>query len=257
MKPIDPAVLHAARLVGEHAPGCFVAMMIIALCCVPVVVSRRSGSWRLRVRMGATVFILAVAAFALIAYALYASPMLAAIDQQVSDGVRDGVSPGVVQVFAGLTHFGDPPVLTALCVIGALALLMARRIVLAAALVVAIAGNGWLNVTLKQAFQRLRPVSDPAVVLAHGYSFPSGHTSGALVTYGMIAFIVLRVLPERGRTIAVFVSVAIALCTASSRVFLRVHFPSDILGGLASGGAWLALCMTVVEALAARRIARL
>ena len=113
--------------------------------------------------------------------------------------------------------------------------------------VAAVAGNALLNVTLKQVFARVRPVHDDGLVLAHGFSFPSGHTSGAVVAYGMLAYVAMRFVPPRSHLALMLAAVALAFAIGASRMFLRVHFASDVIAGFASGSAWLAVCIASIE----------
>jgi undecaprenyl-diphosphatase len=113
--------------------------------------------------------------------------------------------------------------------------------------VIALAGNGLLNQTLKQIFGRVRPLDPEGSVLAQGFSFPSGHSAGAVVAYGMLAYLALRLLPARWHLSALLTAVALIFTVGASRLFLRVHFASDVIAGFASGTAWLALCITSIE----------
>jgi membrane-associated phospholipid phosphatase len=90
-------------------------------------------------------------------------------------------------------------------------------------------------------------VHDNGLVSEMGFSFPSGHTAGATVAYGMLAYLALRVLPSRWHVPAVMLASALAFTIGSSRVFLQVHFASDVLAGFAWGAAWLAVCVLSVE----------
>jgi membrane-associated phospholipid phosphatase len=78
-------------------------------------------------------------------------------------------------------------------------------------------------------------------------SFPSGHTAAALVLYGALAIIALRVT-RRGwlRRLAVVVGVAIPLCVALARLYRGMHFPTDVLGGAVLGLAWLMIAWAIV-----------
>lgn len=109
------------------------------------------------------------------------------------------------------------------------------------------AGNGALNIALKQVFGRIRPTHLEGFGLAQGFSFPSGHSSGSVVAYGMLAYLALRLLPARWHLPALMAAVALAFTVAVSRVFLRVHFASDVAAGIASGATWLAVCITSIE----------
>jgi membrane-associated phospholipid phosphatase len=88
---------------------------------------------------------------------------------------------------------------------------------------------------------------DHGLLLEHGWSFPSGHASGAVATYGMLAYVLTRLLPERWHAAILATAAVIALSTGFSRVFLQVHFLSDVIAGFACGLAWLTLCIAGVE----------
>lgn len=83
--------------------------------------------------------------------------------------------------------------------------------------------------------------------LAHGWSFPSGHACGAVVAYGMLAYILIRTLPRRWHLATVMAATALAFSVGWSRVFIEVHFASDVLAAFASGIAWLTLVVVVTE----------
>jgi membrane-associated phospholipid phosphatase len=138
-------------------------------------------------------------------------------------------------------------VLAVWCVLGAAILMMRRRYALANGITVAIAGNGLLNSFFKHLFERARPVHDQSIATATGWSFPSGHSSGSLVTYGIIAYVLVRVLPGNWRLPTIVAATLIVFTTASSRVFLRVHFASDVLAGFALGTVWLVACISSIE----------
>jgi undecaprenyl-diphosphatase len=152
-----------------------------------------------------------------------------------------------LHVFSVLTHAGDRGVLVALGVGVAVALLWRRHIGLALGWMLALGGNAVLNPTLKQLFERTRPVHEHGLAVEDGYSFPSGHSSGSMVVYGMALYLALRLLPPRWHAPAVMAAIAVVFTTACSRIFLRVHFASDVAAGLLSGGTWLAVCIASLE----------
>ena len=100
---------------------------------------------------------------------------------------------------------------------------------------IAIGGNAILNRTLKAEFERVRPLHADGHVLADGWSLPSGHSSGALVAYGMLAYVLIRLAPGAWRMPAVLLAAAIAFATGCSRVFLQMHYATDVAAGFASG----------------------
>jgi len=205
------------------------------------------SSIQLRSAIGSVVIFTGVWIFTMLSTALTAGVPMLPWDQAVIDTLRSHVTPQTLKVFAGLTHLADPRTLTVLCVFGTLVLLVRRQPGLACAWVLAIAGNGVLNQRLKLFVGRVRPLDADGSVLAQGLSFPSGHSSGAVVTYGMLAYLALRVLPKVWYLPAVLLALVLILAVGASRVLLGVHFPSDVLAGFASGSAWLALCVTSVE----------
>jgi membrane-associated phospholipid phosphatase len=73
-----------------------------------------------------------------------------------------------------------------------------------------------------------------------------------VVAYGMLAYLAQRLAPPRWRRASLLAAAAVAFTTGSSRVFLQVHYASDVLAGFASGLAWLALCVLACEALRLR-----
>jgi len=90
-----------------------------------------------------------------------------------------------------------------------------------------------VNAVLKLAVQRVRP-SVWAVATLHSYSFPSGHAMAAVAIYGMTAVVVVRLCPRLARPAAVGIPV-LALLIGVSRVYLGVHWPTDVLAGFAAG----------------------
>ena len=182
------------------------------------------------------------------------------LDQVFSYAVRRGISPTTFWFFSNVTHLADTATLTVLCLVGTLALLWLRRRWLAVTFAVAIAGNALLNTTLKAIFARARPLHDPTEALVRGFSFPSGHSSGAVVAYGMLAYVLIRCLSPvhaaRFRLPLVLAATALAFTIGCSRIFIQAHFATDVLAGFASGSAWLAVCIGSAEWLRHDRQAR-
>ncbi|MDB5850806.1 MAG: hypothetical protein JWP29_4558 [Rhodoferax sp.] len=169
------------------------------------------------------------------------------LDEALSHSVAVNAPPQALAVFGWLTHFGEPMVLTALGAVVGVALWLAGQRGLTLGWLAALGGNALLNPTLKAVFSRARPWHPDTVSPALGFSFPSGHSSGAMVAYGMLAYLAWRLLPPRCRVPAAMLAAAVIFTTASSRVFLQVHFASDVVAGLCSGLGWLALCVGSLE----------
>ena len=121
------------------------------------------------------------------------------------------------------------------------------------ALVLAVPGGMLLNVLLKYTFQRARPHFDEPLLSLATYSFPSGHTLGATVLYGMLAAWAFSNTRRRPlRLLAVVAAASMIVLVALSRVYLGAHYLSDVLAAFAEGCAWLAICITAVSTLRRR-----
>lgn len=102
-------------------------------------------------------------------------------------------------------------------------------------------GSVVLNQILKRLFHRERP-SVYRLIEESGYSFPSGHAMGALALYGALAFLLWRHVSTRaGRSILIVLSGFMIGMICISRVYLGVHYPSDIIGALMVSGFWLVM----------------
>jgi membrane-associated phospholipid phosphatase len=115
-------------------------------------------------------------------------------------------------------------------------LLIARRWREATFAGVSFAGSALLNMATKQFFQRDRPTLWESIAPEHTFSFPSGHAMGS-ATLAMV--VVLLCWHTRWRWLAVALAGSFALLVGISRIYLGVHYPSDILGGFAAGIAWV------------------
>lgn len=201
----------------------------------------------LRLGLGFVIVLACAAVFTEIAEELGDGERLGALDQAFTDALASSVPLLALEAFARVTRLGDAWTQTGICIVVALVLLWLRRWWLALGWVVAVAGNGLLNTTLKGIFARVRPLHDHGLVLADGWSFPSGHSSGSVVVWGMLAYLLVRSLPMRWHAPAVMAAAGLAFTTGCSRVFLQVHFASDVLAGFASGTAWLLVCVVSIE----------
>ncbi|MFO8069154.1 MAG: phosphatase PAP2 family protein [Alkalibacterium sp.] len=107
-------------------------------------------------------------------------------------------------------------------------------------------GAGVMNQIVKFIFQRERPTSVEHLVTQGGYSFPSGHAMGAVIVYGALLFLIIRtysnwkiILP------ATLVIVPLIALIGISRIYLGVHYPSDVIGGYSLGLAILSLSLGI------------
>ncbi|MFC0274975.1 phosphatase PAP2 family protein [Metabacillus herbersteinensis] len=102
-----------------------------------------------------------------------------------------------------------------------------------------IAGANGLFVSLKLLFHRARPDLH-RLIEASNYSFPSGHATNAFALYGILTFLLWRHIPSRlGRTILIILSVFMIFAIGMSRIYLGVHYPSDVIAGYFISAFWL------------------
>ena len=122
----------------------------------------------------------------------------------------------------------------------------------------AFVGGAILDELLKLAVRRDRPVYGTAFLHGHSFSFPSGHSMGALIGYGMLVWLVgqLWQSERRARVTLYALAALLILAVGLSRMILGVHYPSDVLGGYAAGAAWMAVCVTGLHLANHRRTVR-
>lgn len=260
----SPALRNAVQSLASHALPAFglALMAVIAKVCGLGWLVQHHGMHRASSRFPPQAYLLAylalgfglvigaAALFAEIAENLGDGRQLGQLDLLFSDTLRSTASTGTLRMFALLTGIGAPITLLVLSLMGALALLWQRRYGLCMGWVLAISGNAALNWVLKGIFERARPVHEHGLAFAEGWSFPSGHASGAAVVYGMLAYALVRLLPARWSAAhlpLVALAAALVFTTGSSRVFLQLHFATDVLAGFVSGSAWLAVCIGALE----------
>lgn len=112
---------------------------------------------------------------------------------------------------------------------------------------ITVAGGGLLNSALKNLYGRERPSINEAID-ATGYSFPSGHSMGAITLYGFLIFLVIRGHQNEWVKWTISISLAVlVLLIGGSRVYLGAHYPSDVVAGFIGGLVWLLLCIIALE----------
>lgn len=144
------------------------------------------------------------------------------------------------------TGLGGYAILTMLTAAAVAYLLMAGKRGAALLVLISIVGGTLLSTGLKLGFERPRPDLVPHAARVYTASFPSGHAMLSAITYLTLGALLARV--EKSRRISAFImglAMAMTLLVGASRVYLGVHWPSDVLAGWAVGAAWAALCWFV------------
>ena len=201
--------------------------------------------------------LLAATLWAALAWQVAHNGPVTRLDTTLAHTLSLHVHPALLHLFGSVSHLADTPVLTAACIAGTLFWFWRKKWPMAIGWVWAIAGNALLNTGLKQWVGRVRPEHLEGYTMAGGLSFPSGHSSGALVAYGMLAWILLHRHPHwpRGLRAALITLAALAVAAVGySRIGLQVHYLTDVLGGWLSGSIWLLGSIGLVRALERRRL---
>ena len=163
---------------------------------------------------------------------------LAGLDASVERFMVDHRVAWLTSVMRAVTHLGSAAWLAVLVAGVGLAYVVVRRTVRPLLfLAITFGGAAALAHLLKLAIGRHRP--PPSGVVAHGASFPSGHATGAAAAFGAVAVVVLAGRAPPTRRAGWTVAMTIALAVAFSRVYLGVHWLTDVIGGLALGWGWL------------------
>jgi undecaprenyl-diphosphatase len=114
---------------------------------------------------------------------------------------------------------------------------------------VAMLGSAVLSTVLKAAFARPRPELWDRVYAGHA-SFPSGHAMSAVVIYGTMAYLLLRLERTRAlRRLTAGVTVLVILLIGVTRIYLGVHYPSDVIAGYVAALSWAGFCALGIEAI--------
>jgi undecaprenyl-diphosphatase len=158
-------------------------------------------------------------------------------------------TPTGMAVCVAISHLGSPATMTVLAFAGAFALTALGEWIVLSGWVAAFSGASLLDHWLKLAVHRPRPAYAAALLENPTWSFPSGHAMGSLVGYGMLAYVlVLLVRGTRAARICIVAGLALLIAAIGvSRLYLGVHYLSDVIGGYAAGLLWLSLCIAAVE----------
>ena len=180
--------------------------------------------------------------------------ILLAFRQAGQPGVPIG-APWLEGAMRDITSLGSVSVLVLITAATIIYLLLIRRLATAFLIFVAVAGGQVLSSLLKVGVDRPRPELVSHLVTETSLSFPSGHAMLSAVTYLTLGSLAARFLP--GRTTKVYVlslAVLTTLLVGVSRIYLGVHWPSDVLAGWCAGFAWAMLCWLVARLLQRRKV---
>lgn len=176
-------------------------------------------------------------------------------DTHVHDAVVQHRSTSATTFFETMSTVGGPAGIAVIGAVAAIPLLITRRFRWAIYLVVNMGGGGLLDYELKVYFARARPDVAEMLRRASGYSFPSGHAMGSTVTFLALSYLAFRVTRDwKWQSAFVAFSITFIVSVALSRVYLGVHWISDVGAGITAGIFWWGSTTIAYEML--RRVRR-
>jgi membrane-associated phospholipid phosphatase len=203
--------------------------------------------------VGFVASVICLAAFAALADEINEQETLVEIDLAIAESLHQQVSVEQAALHRFISLFGSEVVFLASIVLGVY-LLYKRQWKTALVWGIALGGGEVLNLLLKAAFARPRPMYAERFVQEINTSFPSGHAMLSMICYGIIAYLAMRqTLNLRARILIAFAATLIIVLISISRMYLGVHYLSDVVAGMAAGGLWLSVCITAMERLRRER----
>ena len=209
---------------------------------------RRHLRWPPRPWMEIAILVLCVCLFAAIAEDVATADPLTVVDLQLAHWLERHRIAALTPVLLVITHLhATEPIAVATLLMG-LWLFRRRDWRWLATLALVVPGGMLLNVAVKYLFHRARPVVDVPILTVPSFSFPSGHVAGATLFYGMLcALVITHSHSTRARFAVIAGSSLAVILVAFSRMYLGVHYFSDVLGAFAEAAAWLTLCLAVTH----------
>lgn len=181
---------------------------------------------------------------------------LTRLDLTLATLLRAHATPLGDQIFSIISALGSPAAMAVIGASGALLLLFRRKWIVLAAWVAAFGGAGLLTIILKNIIQRPRPPGAAEFLFGTTYSFPSGHALGSLVGYGMLSYVIgsMWVETRRARSRLIIATAVLVIAIGLSRLYLGMHYFSDIVAGYAGGVLWLSACLSGLQVAQRRRL---
>ncbi len=203
-------------------------------------------------------FLVAGIALILLAGLLFAKPAddvmegeTQAFDDAVLLWLNQHATPKLTGIALDVTALGAGTVVWLVVIVASVFLWSTRHRYSAALLWISMIGAGLINSSLKAFFARPRPqLFEWRAPYAGESSFPSGHSMGSAVAYLSLAYMVARLETSKGlRRFTYVVAVIIIVAVGITRMYLGVHYPSDVMAGWAMGVVWMIFCALAIEAI--------
>jgi membrane-associated phospholipid phosphatase len=205
-------------------------------------ISRRDG--KKFQYIGAAVFVLVVFIYSFIKISQQLNGEdIVKFDQRGISFIQSSITTQLTDWMKVITYLGSVKWITVLVIIAILLLFVRKKIALALFFMISSGFGGLFNLVLKWYFKRERPDILP-LISEEGYSFPSGHSMGSFIFYGSLAYVIIHLAHKNSwKWIGCILNGLFIIMIGVSRIYLGVHYPSDIVGGFLAGAAWLIICI--------------
>ncbi|HZX90838.1 MAG TPA: phosphatase PAP2 family protein [Rudaea sp.] len=180
---------------------------------------------------------------------------LGTLDLDVAAWLHAHATPAMTSLMFILSDLGAPVSVIAITLLTAAVLATRRRWYRLVFLLLATVGGEVVNFLMKKAVHRQRPFFEDPIVTLTSFSFPSGHAMGSTVLYGALAAIMIWPMRQfRWRIATVCAAALLVALICFSRIYLGVHYLSDVVAGCLAGLVWLVSCLMAVDALRHRQL---
>ena len=173
-------------------------------------------------------------------------PLLYNFDRHLTGWVKNIIPINLQPLMVTITNIGDPIATLAIAIcVGLYGLFYNIKLAQASLLIPA---TLMIGAVIKFIFQRARPLNEYiGLIKIDTYSFPSGHSSGAMVAYGLLAYVAFCKLPAPFNYIVSMALITVPILVGLSRIYLGAHYPSDVLAGWLLGALALAVIVLVIK----------
>lgn len=173
---------------------------------------------------------------------------ITSIDQWVLDNILYFRTETITKIMIVITQIGEWTTIFFVSIPITIYMIVKRKIGSAIGYITAIVGGGGLDALLKYVIKRERPISDTTLVEVGGFSFPSGHAMLSIVFWGMIAYFLIKYAKSWKIRLFIVISAGfIIFLIGFTRLYLHVHYMSDVIAGYIGGLFWLIICITGLE----------
>jgi membrane-associated phospholipid phosphatase len=169
-----------------------------------------------------------------------------AIDKAILLHIHQLANPTLDILMVSITRLGDPKTVVPLTLVITGLLWWQRQRIEAQIFALNAAGGAVLSYVLKLAFNKSRPQLWESPIIETTFSYPSGHALGSMVLYGFLSYVLATIYPRYAKLLYGVATLLIVLI-GLSRLYLGVHWPTDILAGYAIGFLWITVCITLLR----------